>query len=188
MTVEVRSRDELLIEVRKGLRPHYLFFWGHRSLPGGEIGKPCLSQWWPTKFSVAGISYVTAEHFMMAEKARLFDDEDTRSKIIEAPTPKLAKQLGRQVSNFKEEVWRDARFQFVVEGNYAKFNQNPELAAFLLGTGNKLLVEASPTDSIWGIGLAAADERAKNPERWRGLNLLGFALMEVRHRLIEPQR
>jgi ribA/ribD-fused uncharacterized protein len=134
---------------------------------------------------VAGASYATAEHFMMAEKARLFGDEDTRAQIIRAASPKLAKQLGRQVRNFKEEVWRDVRYQFVVDGNHAKFSQNPELAAFLLGTGNKLLVEASPQDSIWGIGLAADDDRAKNPEQWRGLNLLGFALMEVRQRLRE---
>ena len=185
MKVEVRSRDELIAEFRKGVRPHYLFFWGHKPLPGGEVGKPCLSQWWPTKFLVDGLSYASAEHFMMAGKARLFGDEDARARIINASSPKLAKQLGRRVKNFNEGLWRDARFQLVVEGNYAKFKQNPELAAFLISTGNKLLVEASPTDSIWGIGLAADDDRAKNPERWRGLNLLGFALMEVRQNLIE---
>ena len=185
MKVEIRTREELLKEVRKGVHLHYVFFWGHRPLPGGEIGKPCFSQWWPAKFSLDGFTYHSAEHFMMAEKARLFNDEGTRMRIINASSPKLAKQLGRQVENFREEVWREARFSLVVEGNHAKFSQNPELGTFLLSTDNKVLVEASPFDSIWGIGLSATDERATNPERWRGLNLLGFALMEVRHRLRE---
>jgi ribA/ribD-fused uncharacterized protein len=125
---------------------------------------------------------------MMAEKARLFGDQNTRAKILKAGSPKAAKQLGRQVKNFEEEVWEESRFQFVVEGNYAKFNQNPGLGEFLLDTGNKVLVEASPVDRIWGIGLAADDERAMNPEEWRGLNLLGFALMEVRRRIREGCR
>jgi hypothetical protein len=120
---------------------------------------------------------------MMAEKARLFGDEDTRKQILDAGGPKTAKQLGRNVKNFKEEVWCELRFQIVVRGNYEKFNQNRELRTFLLGTGDKVLVEASPIDRIWGIGLAGNDERATNPELWLGLNLLGFALMEVRQRL-----
>jgi len=179
----VRSREELVRAVQMGLRPQYLFFWGHRPLPNGEIGKPCLSQWWPAPFSVGQITYPTAEHFMMAEKARLFGDEAARAQIIQAATPKLAKELGRQIKNFKEDVWSESRFKFVIEGNLAKFIQNHELAKFLFETGDKVLVEASPSDCIWGIGLAFKSELATNPERWRGLNLLGFALMEVRHRL-----
>lgn len=181
--MSVRSREELLAAVQNGLRPNYLFFWGHKPLPNGEIGKSCLSQWWPAAFSIDEITYPTAEHFMMSEKARLFDDEATRTKILQAPTPKSAKQLGREVKNFNEEVWQESRFRFVVEGNYAKFRQNPDLARFLLGTGDKVIVEASPMDRVWGIGMAADNELATDPERWRGLNLLGFALMEVRERL-----
>jgi ribA/ribD-fused uncharacterized protein len=153
MTVgNLRNRDDLLRAVRGGLRPQYLCFWGHKPLPNGEIGKSCFSQWWPAPFSVNEVRYPTAEHFMMAEKARLFGDEDLRAQILKAASPKAAKQLGRQVKNFKEEVWQESRFQFVVEGNHAKFSQNRELERFLLGTGSKVLVEASPVDRIWGIG------------------------------------
>ena len=180
MVEDIRNREELLRAVRKGQRFTYLLFWGHRPLPNGEIGKSCFSQWWPAPFSIRKVGYATAEHFMMAEKARLFGDENARAQILKAGSPKAAKQLGRQVKNFEEAVWKESRFQFVVEGNYAKFSQNPGLGEFLLGTGNKVLVEASPVDRIWGIGLAADNERAMNPEEWRGLNLLGFALMEVR--------
>jgi len=179
----IRSCDELVIAVRKGLRPEYLFFWGHQPLPNGEIGPSCFSQWWPATFAISGDSYSTAEHFMMAEKARLFGDEATRTRILDAPTPKAAKALGREVKDFKEVIWDQSRFQIVVEGNQAKFSQNQELAKFLLGTGEKVLVESSPRDRIWGIGLGASSDLAKNPESWRGLNLLGFALMEVRERL-----
>jgi ribA/ribD-fused uncharacterized protein len=182
---KIRTREDLLRAVGTGQRPTYLFFWGHKPLPNGEIGKSCFSQWWPAQFSVNEISYPTAEHFMMAEKARLFRDEDLRGQILIANSPKAAKQLGRQIKNFREEVWQEFRFQLVVEGNVAKFAQNVELGKFLLGTGDKVLVEASPVDRIWGIGLSAENELAMNAEQWRGLNLLGFALMEVRQRLRE---
>src|SRR6185503_16434085 len=101
------------------------------------------------------------------------------ANIIDAESPKTAKQLGREVKNFDEEIWQKHRLALVVAGNHAKFSQNLELAKFLLGTGHDILVEASPVDRVWGIGLAASDDRATNPAQWRGLNLLGFALMEV---------
>lgn len=110
-------------------------------------------------------------------------DRSSVGALASRGSPKLAKQIGRQVKNFQEQVWNDSRYQIVVGGNFAKFSQNPALAEFLLGTNDKLLVEASPVDKIWGIGLGAGDEAAQNPEKWRGLNLLGFALMEVRQRL-----
>ena len=84
---------------------------------------------------------------------------------------------------FDERLWADQRFDIVVSGNVRKFGQHADLRDFLLGTGDRVLVEASPRDRIWGIGLAADDERARSPEHWAGLNLLGFALMEARHRL-----
>jgi ribA/ribD-fused uncharacterized protein len=181
----VRSTKDLLLAIKSGVVPNFLFFWGHKPLPNGEIGKSCLSQWWPASFSVNDTSYPTAEHFMMAEKARLFGDEDIRAKILQTDSPKSAKQLGRKVKNFDEHMWTEARVQIVVEGNMAKFSQNHELGKFLMATGNKVLVEASPLDRVWGIGLGADNEKAMNPKEWRGLNLLGFALMEVRHQLIE---
>jgi len=180
---EIRDRETLLQATGRGVSPKYLFFWGHQPLPGGEIGKPCLSQWWPAPFTVDGAAYRTAEHFMMAENARLFGDEATRQRILKAPHPRAAKQLGREVRGFDDHQWNEARFGIVVRGNRAKFEQNPMLRGFLLGTGGRVLVEASPVDRVWGIGLAADDPRATKPEQWRGLNLLGFALMEVRRQL-----
>lgn len=185
LTDTIRNREDLLRAVRRGLRRKYLFFWGHKPLPGGEIGNSCFSQLWPTPFSVNGVRYPTAEHFMMAEKAQLFRDEEARAQILQAGSPKAAKQLGRQVRNFNDPVWVEARLELVVAGNIAKFRQNRELGNYLLGTHDKVLVEASPVDRIWGIGLAADTEQAMNPEQWRGLNLLGFALMEARQRLKE---
>jgi len=91
--------------------------------------------------------------------------------------------LGRRVSGFDEQRWAAERFGLVVRGNVAKFSQNAELAEFLLGTGDRVLIEAAPVDTVWGTGLAANDERAPSPDLWPGLNLLGFALMEVRGRL-----
>ena len=181
----VRSREELEQLVTQGARPQYFFFWGHQPQPDGEIGKSCLSQWWPAAFVVNDVTYPTAEHFMMAEKARLFGDEESREKILKADGPKAAKQLGRGVKNFDDARWQAHRFEFVVAGNLAKFSQNRELGNFLLGTGDQVLVEASPLDRIWGIGLGANAEHATNPAQWRGLNLLGFALMEVRKKLRE---
>jgi ribA/ribD-fused uncharacterized protein len=180
---DARDRETLVKLVREGARPEYLPFWGHRPLEGGQVGKPCLSQWWPCAFTVDGVRYPTAEHFMMVGKARLFGDEDAVTRILAGRDPGAAKREGRKVRGFDDERWNAARFELVVRGNEAKFGQNPTLRAFLLGTGSKVLVEASPMDRIWGIGLAATDPRASDPEQWQGLNLLGFALMEVRARL-----
>ncbi len=147
------------------------------------MGKSCLSQWFEAPFELDGIRYPTAEHFMMAGKARLFADQQTCERIILAPTPDAAKKLGRQIRGFDEALWNAARFDIVVRGNMAKFSQNPALRGFLLATTDKVLVEASPVDAVWGIGLAADDPRAQDPSAWCGLNLLGFALMEVRQQL-----
>jgi len=117
---------------------------------------------------------------MMAEKAALFGDLEARAKILQASSPGAVKALGRGIRNFDEAVWIENRFSIVVRGNAAKFEQNPALAEFLQQTGNRVLVEASPVDRIWGIGLAQNDEKANNPNLWVGLNLLGFALMQVR--------
>lgn len=161
----------------------YLYFWGHRPRPDGRIGKSCLSQWWPAPFTVDGRRYATAEHYMMWGKARLFGDERIAEQILATERPDDVKSLGRRIAGFDEDAWAAARYGIVVEGNLAKFGQHPPLAAFLLGTGDQVLVEASPLDPVWGIGLAADDPRAADPARWQGLNLLGQALMEVRARL-----
>lgn len=167
----------------RGERAKYVYFWGHRPRRDGSVGPSCFSQWWPSPFTVDGTVYATAEHWMMARKARLFGDAEAEARAIAAGHPKQAKDAGRSVRGFDEEEWRRHRFALVVEGSVHKFGQDPELAAYLLGTGSRVLVEASPLDRVWGIGLAADDERAQDPARWRGLNLLGFALMEARQLL-----
>ena len=183
MSEDIRSVDQLRELVAKGTRPKYLFFWGHTPAATGTISQACLSQWWSVPFEVDGTVYPTAEHFMMASKARLFHDTGVLDRILASRHPKQAKEFGRQVTGFDEREWESQRFGFVIAGNYAKFSQNLPLRNFLLGTDEKILVEASPHDRIWGIGLSADDERAMKPQQWRGLNLLGFALMEVRERL-----
>ncbi|MGY0231040.1 NADAR family protein [Longispora urticae] len=161
----------------------YLLFWGHRPQPDGSVGPGCLSQWWPAPFTVDGVRYGTAEHFMMAGKARLFGDTETAARILDAGGPGAVKALGRQVRGFDQATWEAHRLEIVVAGNVAKFGQNPDLKTYLLGTRNRVLVEASPLDRIWGIGLAADDPGAADPARWRGLNLLGVALMSARDQL-----
>ncbi|GAB2481607.1 NADAR family protein [Nocardiopsis aegyptia] len=177
---DARSVADLL-QARE--RPKFLFFWGHRPPASGGVSASCLSQWWPAAFTVDGVAYPTAEHYMMAGKARLFGDAEAAERIVAAGHPRDAKTLGRQVRGFDEETWAAARFEIVVRGSVAKFGQHPELRDFLLGTGRRVLVEASPRDRVWGIGMGARNEKAERPEAWRGSNLLGFALMEARHRL-----
>ncbi|MFG2179155.1 NADAR family protein [Streptomyces abikoensis] len=178
-----RSVEELTAAVARGERLKYVYFWGHRPRRDGSVGPGCFSQWWPSPFTVDGTVYATAEHWMMAGKARLFGDAEVEARALAASHPKQAKDAGRAVRGFDEEVWRRHRFALVVEGSAHKFGQHPELREYLLGTGGRVLVEASPLDRVWGIGLAADDERAGDPARWDGLNLLGFALMEARQRL-----
>ena len=184
--MEIHSREDLERAIKDGWRAEFLFFWGHTAKTS-EVGKHVLSQWWPASFTIEGDRYPTAEHYMMAEKARLFGDEDARLRILSAPDPAAAKSLGRIVEDFDEQLWVARRFEIVVRGNTAKFAQNPELGEWLVGTGDKVLVEASPRDTIWGIGLSGKDVRALDLRTWRGLNLLGFALMQARTEL-RPRR
>lgn len=161
----------------------FLFFWGHQPSKDGTITKTCFSQWWLSSFKVNGVTYKTAEHWMMAKKAELFNDNEVLNKIIKANSPAEAKKLGRQVKNYDDAIWLENRFEIVKEGNYHKFSQNPDLKAFLLNTDERVIVEASPVDPIWGIGMAGDHKDVLNPAKWKGLNLLGFALMEVRDEL-----
>lgn len=161
----------------------FLFFWGHQPSKDGKITKSCFSQWWISPFIVNDIKYLTAEHWMMAQKALLFNDSNIFDKIINTESPKDVKALGREIDNFNQETWEIKRYEIVKNGNFHKFSQNELLKEFLLETTNKIIVEASPVDPIWGIGLSEDDTKSKNPILWRGLNLLGFALMEVRDEL-----
>lgn len=176
------SPDALRAALGDGSGFDYLCFWGHRATPG-KIGKSAFSQWYPAAFDIDGQRYATAEHWMMAGKARLFGDEAIHARIVASDDPGRVKALGRQIAGFDQARWHEHRYALVVAGNRAKFEQNPDLGEFLRNTGDKVLVEASPVDPIWGIGLAADHPDATRPDRWPGLNLLGFALMEVRGQL-----
>ena len=110
----------------------------------------------------------------------MFEDEETARKILESDDPQKIKKLGRQVRNFDDQTWNEIKYSLVLNGNYNKFTHSDELRRFLLSTGDSVLVEASPYDCIWGIGLGADSDDAQDPRKWRGENLLGFALMEVR--------
>jgi ribA/ribD-fused uncharacterized protein len=166
--------------VESGASIKYLYFWGHANKYNEETGKFCFSQWYEAPFTMDGITYKTAEHWMMAYKALLFEDHKIFDRIIACRTPAEAKKLGRQVLGFDEIKWNKLRCDIVRLGNIYKFNQHPTFATYLLQTDDKVLVEASPTDTIWGIGLAQDSNYINNIYAWRGLNLLGFALMEAR--------
>ncbi|WP_459706855.1 NADAR family protein [Actinophytocola sp. KF-1] len=171
----MRSVADVEKAVASGERVEFVFFWGP------ENG---LSQWHPSSFTDGERTFATAEHYMMWRKAVLFDDHDTAERVLAADHPRAARDLGRQVRGFDQATWEANRSGIVVDGNALKFAQHDDLRAALLGTGDRVLVEASPFDRIWGIGLREDDPRASDPARWRGLNLLGFALGDVRDSLL----
>lgn len=175
------SVEELVAALDAGARPEYVLFWGHTARHGAAIGPWLFSQWWPHTFEADGETFGSAEHYMMWRKARLFGDHEMAERIVATTDPRDAKALGREIRGFDGETWAEHRFEIVTDASRHKFGQHDDLRAWLVGTGDRVLVEASPTDRVWGIGLAAADERAADPARWRGLNLLGFALMRARH-------
>jgi ribA/ribD-fused uncharacterized protein len=150
----------------------FVFFWG---------GWP--SQWHKCRFRVGALEYNCCEQFMMAEKARVFADWEAEAAILATPNPRQQKALGRKVRNFDADVWNSVCRGIVYRANLAKFEQNGELYDLLMGTGDRTIVEASPQDAIWGIGLRQDDPRAHDPAQWRGTNWLGVALMQVRDEL-----
>ncbi len=186
--MDVRDVASLCAALDSGAKVSYLMFWGHTAKEGHAVGPWVLSQWWYAPFTVDDETFATAEHWMMAGKARLFGDDRRRREILDAADPKTAKALGRKVQGFDDRTWAEHRFELVIAGNLAKFSQHEDLREYLLSTGDLVLVEASPYDRIWGIGLRATAPRAADPRTWQGRNLLGFALMEVRARLADPDR
>ncbi|MEO1530149.1 MAG: NADAR family protein [Planctomycetota bacterium] len=165
-----------------GERHKFLFFYSHRP-PSVGVDESCFSQWYERKFSVGRQEFLTAEHWMMAEKARIFGDHRSLERILDSSSPKAAKSLGRKVVGFDAKTWELERVRVVYEGNLAKFSQHDDLRSFLCSTRNAILVEAAKNDSIWGIGLAASDSRCKDPAEWKGKNLLGFVLTRIREEL-----
>lgn len=176
------SVDQLIQKNKEWKKDDFVFFWGHR--PGRKVTKTCFSQWYVIDFEVDGHKYNCAEQYMMAQKAWLFKDYEIFGRILDATDPQEIKALGREVRNFEPKIWNENKFRIVVKGNLGKFGGNPELKDFLLSTGDKIIVEASPYDKIWGIGMKDGTPGIENPVNWKGENLLGFALMEVRDLLM----
>ncbi len=174
------TRERLTALMAAGTKVDFLLFWGHTPKRDGVVDAACLSQWFARPFDADGVRYPTAEHFMMVAKARLFGDGEAETRILRTREPADAKAIGRAVRGYDDERWERARFDAVVRGNAAKFGQHADLRAFLVSTGDRVLVEASPRDCVWGIGLGASNPAARDPTKWRGRNLLGFALMDVR--------
>ena len=141
------------------------------------------SQWHKAPMTIDGIEYNSCEQYMMHQKALLFDDEEIAELIMQEENPKEQKKFGRMIKGFDKALWDKNCLAIVYEGNLAKFSQNPELKAEMLSTGNKIFVEASPLDHIWGIGLDEDAEGIDDPSYWLGLNLLGQALTLVKNQL-----
>ena len=182
------SRKDLVTRIDEGFNADFLFFWRPKPVTHKPLGPFILSQWYEHPFTHEGDLYRSAEHLMMVKKAELFGDLKTAEKIRAALTPREAKALGREVQNFTEEVWVKHRTRIVEQVSMAKFGSDDNLTEYLLSTGNQVLVEASPHDQVWGIGLHQAHVDARIPKRWRGLNLLGFALMKTRRQLNNLKR
>lgn len=149
----------------------YVFFFGKQDI---------FSNWHPCQFEYKGVRFNCVEQFMMYSKAMLFGDREVAERILASDDPKEQKALGRQVRGFDDAVWTEKCMSIVTVGCREKFAQSPALLDGLLATGSRQLVEASPYDKIWGIGMAAHDPRAENPDQWLGQNLLGKALMQAR--------
>ena len=151
--------------------------------PDGNIGCSPLSQWKEADMIINGIHYRSCEQYMMAEKARIFCDYRALDAILAARTPAEAKRQGRLVRWFDEDVWYSERLKTIACGNHAKFSQNAHLQAQLLSTDTRVIAEAAPFDTIWGIGLHHDNTDARDMSKWKGLNLLGVALILVREEL-----
>ena len=151
---------------------NYVFFWDG-----------IYSQWHQASMEIDGIKYNCCEQYMMHQKALLFSDYDTAERIMNSRSPRDQKQLGRQVQSFNKGIWDSACVRIVYKGNYAKFTQNEELKQELLATTDRILVEASPYDNIWGIGLGENEPGVEDPINWKGLNLLGWSITMVKKQL-----
>ena len=150
----------------------YVFFWGGT-----------FSQWCPSEFTIEGVTYNCAEQYMMAKKAMLFNDSNAYEQIMKTSHPSTQKAIGRKVKGFNKEAWEKVCRGYVYDANYAKFTQNPKMLKELMDTGDREIVEASPEDKIWGIGLHESDARVHDKSQWQGTNWLGEAIMNVRKTL-----
>jgi ribA/ribD-fused uncharacterized protein len=150
----------------------HIYFWGSE-----------LSNWFMWSFKYKGHEFKNSEQAFMWEKAMHFGDILKANEILKEPNPRRTKQLGREVKNFNTEEWLRASFDIMVDVNYAKWTSNKRLQNLLMSTGNKTIVEASPQDALWGIGLHWEDDAVLDERKWKGTNWLGEALMKVREKI-----
>lgn len=155
------------------MRPYtkYTFFYKARNP---------FSNWYSCKFRDGETEYNCSEQYMMAEKARMFGDEETREKILACTHPRDQKDLGRKVKNFDSVKWSLKCKEIMYRGLYLKFTQNSDILNTMEQTRGTLLVEAAADDTVWGIGLGEDDPRIHDPRNWRGTNFLGEVLTKVR--------
>lgn len=148
-----------------------------------EAKNGCFSNWYESKFVIDATEFICAEQYMMYKKALLFGDEKTAGEILSERKPVKIRALGRRVKDFDDTVWNGMRQGIVTDALFAKFSQNEELGRLLLETGDEVIAECSPSDLVWGTGLAVDSPKATDMAAWRGQNLLGFSLMAVREKL-----
>lgn len=165
--------EKAALKVGKDGKKYCLFFGENRT-------NGVCSNWYKSEFILDGIKFCCVEQYMMYKKAILFNDKVTAQKILNTNVPKIMKRLGKEVKNFDGRVWENEKYGIVFTGVAAKFNQNSDLGDWLKETDCAWFVEASPYDDIWGVKLDAWDERCLNPSEWRGRNLLGQAILEVK--------
>lgn len=146
--------------------------------PEGQYG--FLSNWYDSTFIINNVSFANIEQYMMYMKALTFQDHEKQQSILLTNDPKIIKALGREVKNYDDTIWNGIRQLIVYQALKQKFNQNDDIRDKLLNTENAILAEASPFDRIWGIGLSVNDPKSNIIEEWKGQNLLGFTLMQVR--------
>lgn len=150
----------------------HIFFWGS-----------CFSNWFLTSFEYKNELFANSEQALMFEKARLMNDHVSKEKILKENDPKKVKILGRKVAPWDQELWDQKCLELMTDILIAKFGSNENLRSKLLATGEKVLVEASPHDKIWGIGLHYSDDKVLDEKNWKGSNLLGKSLMAARQKL-----
>lgn len=161
----------------------FVMFWRSRPHPDGKLAEECLSPWFERKFQADGVTYSLVEQYIVAQKAMLFGDRANLRKIRVNTDPKDLRVISLRIQGVDNAVWQKFSHSISCTGNFLKFSQNPDMKAYLLGTGDATLVEASPYDRTGGIGLDRLDEDATHPDRWLGRNLFGYALMQVREKL-----
>jgi ribA/ribD-fused uncharacterized protein len=142
------------------------------------------SQWYPSPFTIDGVRFVNCEQRMMYMKGKVFGDEEAMREVMLTEDPKRHKEIGRSVKNFDVDTWSAKAYQVVVEANYAKYSQNPELRQFLIDSGSRKFVECAPYDKIWGNGLNITQTLQTPEAMWEGTNLLGKAIMDVREMIL----